>query len=209
MRDKGEWYVSAGKISEDFDTFQAERLDLYAEYGLTKRLTVSAKYERQDFEDSDVFDSEGFRIALRRSFDGPDWLAVSGELALISGEAIGGARGCGKPGIGGLVSIGTSRKVGNTNLYASAAAGARLHSSGCDRLRSELTFGADRPSGTGVRVQLWSERGGDFPSDKLQILFHRDLFGVTVSTGVREEIGGAFNETATVIALSGTFGGSA
>ncbi len=202
VQEKGGVYLRAGLAEEDFSGFTAVRRDLYAEYGLTDRWTVAAKYEEQDFVASNIFDRTGARVTLRRQlYKQGDW-SVAAEGGYLEGEAIGGLAGCSSPGFEARIGAGRGRVLANNTGFAALDLGVRSHENGCARARLETVLGYTDWDGWTYTAQVWLERGQGTRSDKVELLVSRLVGPVELAAGYRVEVSGAFEERATVLAIA-------
>lgn len=202
MQSDGGIYSRISLAAEDHNGFSAERLDAYGEWGITADWTLSAKYETVDFSTSNVFDSEGWRVAARRRIWANEKWSSTGEIAILEGAAIGGFRGC--DAMGGEISLGVGRtfKLGRYEGYSGLNVGRREHDGGCYHDRLEAIISLQPQPNVYWTAQLWSERGEDDRSDKIDLtrsfVFGQFEFGL----GVRQEVSGEFDETAAVLSLA-------
>lgn len=205
VQDKGDVFARLSYVEEDHDGFGAVRGDIYGEWGLTDRWTLSGKYERVDFETSNVFDSDGWRITGRRKlWSGKTWV-TSAEVGLLEGAALGGFRGCESLGMEVAAGLGWSTQSRFGNFYASGTIARRQHSEGCFHDRFEGVFGYTLPSSRILTYQLWSERGETDRSDKMEIMMSQRFGVVEPGIGIRREVSGEFEESALVFAISARF----
>ncbi len=196
-------YVRGGMAFEDHEGFDATRMDVYGEYGVTDAWTLSAKYERVDFEDSSPFDSDGWRVtARRRVLSQGRWIA-SFEGGLLEGAALGGFRGCESLGgeIGAGLGFGTTLE-NEEQIYAGVSVARREHQDDCYHNRFEAVYGATSPSGWTWTYQFWAERGEDDKSDKFEVMLSRQFGMLEPGIAFRREIGGDFEETAVFVSLA-------
>lgn len=77
MREEGGWYRLARRLTQDrLDGAEGWRTDLYGEYGLTPKLSVTAKSEGVSFPGAADFNREWYRLTLRRElFSRGGWVA--------------------------------------------------------------------------------------------------------------------------------------
>ena len=201
-QEKGSAYFRASSAFEDHASVKAQRNDIYAEYGMTSNWTVSAKYERVDFSDHNVFDSDGWRITARRRLWSSSGFITSAEIGVLEGAALGGFRGCESRGLEAGFGAGYSGHLAGTDFYTGLTIARREHEDDCyhDRLEAVLGYTQDKKwFWTG---QLWSERGENDQSDKVELMLSRRFRQFEIGVGYRKEVSGEFTESASVLALS-------
>ena len=205
VQEAGAWYSRVSVATESVEGLDGQRVDVYAEYGLTPNLTVTGKYDRVAYSDASDFDTDGWRGALRYQLFGRGALRLSLEAGVLKGAAIGGRNGCetlgGEVGVG-LAWSGEWRKR-ETFMYGEVAG--RVHS-GCNRERVTAGFGQQTSEHIWSITQVWLERGGrNARSRKVQTeLIWRTTYA-DISVGYRRENGGYFEEESSFIALAKQF----
>ena len=202
VQDKGAIYARASAAFEVHESYDALREDAYIEWGATERWTLSAKYETVDFETSDSFDSDGWRVSAKRSlWRSGGWSSVV-EFGALEGAAIGGFRGCESVGaeIGAGIGYSIEGSLGKT--YIGSVLSNRTHENDCYHNRMEAVLGLKRADGWIWTAQLWSERGDGDRSDKYELALSREFGMFEVGLGARREIGGEFHETAMVVSVA-------
>ena len=175
---------------------------MYGEWGVSTEWTVSAKYERVDFETSNVFDSDGWRLTGRRQlWSGQTWVS-SVEFGVLEGAALGGFRGCEDSGLEVGAGAGWSDTTRLGDVYIGGMVSHRAHESGCYHDRFEGVIGYTPPEGLTWTVQLWSERGEDDRSDKIEIMMSKRFDRFEPGIGYRKEVSGEFEESALVVSIA-------
>ena len=186
------------------------RTDLYGEYGLSDRWTLTAKYERVTFDEFSEFTASGWRTTLRRSFSLPDAWTASLEAGVLEGEAIGGAAGCqstgaeARSGIGRSFARGEGAKRRNGFWFAEAAI--RAHSDGCQRYRLEAGYGREVTRNIWLVYQFWLDQGSENARSlkyQFEYVWRRNAFDI--SAGSLVELGGEFQEAGLFLALARRF----
>lgn len=192
-------YTRAALNRTEVEGLQGWRTDLYAEYGLSDRWTVTAKYERVTFDDFSQFEAGGWRTTVRRSFALSDAWVASAEAGILEGEAIGGASGC--QSTGGEARAGLahsfSRKSEDRQRYGFwfAEAAVRAHADGCQRYRLEAGYGREVARNIWLVNQLWLDQGSENArSLKHQFEYVLRRGAYDFSAGSLIELGGEFEE---------------
>lgn len=207
----GPWAQAPGGIysrgvvsSEQLDGEDGWRGDIYGEYGLPGRFTLTGKVESVRY-DGGTSDADAYRVSVRHQlWSGAKGWAFGVEGAAIHGNALAGIYGC--QGWGGEVRLsagrsGTTRKGRNYYLFADAAW--IRQEGGCDRQRIELGYGSDLGEHFFTTQQVWLEygrRSADSIKTETQFGYHFPL--ADLSLGYREELGGEFDEQAILIAVT-------
>ncbi|WP_340692129.1 hypothetical protein [Hyphomonas sp.] len=203
-RDDGGFYLRGLVSTETLDGLDGTRADVYGEYGLTDRWTLTGKTEAVAYEDSigDI-DRQSYRVSLRRQLWSHKGFTFGAEAAAVYGSAIAGTFGCDEWGGEARLSGGYSGVRKSLGFYLFSDFAMISHQDGCVRHRAEFGYGADISDRIFVTQQVWLERSNDSAdSNKFesQVGYH---FGhVDVSVGYREEFGGAYEENAYLIALT-------
>jgi hypothetical protein len=200
---EGDWYGRALVARDTLDGAEGWRADLYGEYGISDRWTLTAKSEAVTYPDFSEFDREALRLSIRRQLlERGNW-TLGAEAAVLDGSTATGLVSCegfGAEARAGLGYSGQSRQ-GRPFYYFADAALIRQQG-GCERWRAEIGYGADLTDRVFLTQQIWIEEGNQSASSiktESQLGVH---FGpVDVSLGYREETGGQFEETAVLIAV--------
>lgn len=191
---------------EDHETLTAKRGDAYIEWGVTDAWTLTGKYERVDFDESNVFDSDGWRTTIRRRLWSSQGFSTVVEAGVLEGAAIGGFQGCESLGLEVSSGIGYSKPTLIADFFMGVTVARREHQDDCFRNRAEWVFGLVEPDGSAWTAQLWSERGKGTVSDKVEIQWSRRFGSFEPAFALRTEYGGAFDESAAVISLVYRYG---
>lgn len=205
VQEDGAWYSRVSFGDESVEGLNGHRMDAYAEYGLTSKLTLTAKYDRIAYSNGSDFNADGWRSNLRYQLLQYGPLHVSLEAGLLQGAAIGGRNGCDKLGgeIGtGIAWSGTWR---NRQSFLFGEVMGRFHSD-CQRDRIAAGFGQQTSKHVWSITQAWVERGGDNAnSNKIQteLVWRTDV--ADFSVGYRRENGGFFEEESAFLALAKQF----
>lgn len=202
VQNKGDAYVRASLAYEDHGTLEATRWDAYTEWGLSDNWTLTGKIEQVDFNLSDVFDSTGYRATARRKLSNQGAWVTSAELGILEGAAIGGFQGCESTGAELNFAVGRSGPTLIGDLYGGVMVGRREHSEGCYANRLEAVIGYTAKSGWIYTGQIWSQRGTQVDSDKIELIVSRKFGPFELGFGSREEISGEFDETAAIFSVS-------
>ena len=202
VRDDDGWYARALITSETLDGAEGWRADGYGEYGLTEKLTITAKAESVTYDGFNEFDREAFRLTLRRQLmKRGNWVAGA-ELGAVHGSTATGFSGCEGWGYEARAGAGYSGVLRERAFYAFGDVAYIQQERGCERQRAEFGLGTDIGENMFLTQQIWIENGNqsaDSVKTESQIGIHFDTFDL--SLGFREEIGGEFEETAVLIAL--------
>lgn len=204
VREEGGWYSRALVAHDRLDGASGWRTDLYGEYGLTPKLTVTAKSERVAFADSAEFDRDSYRVTLRRElFAHRGWVGGI-EVGAVHGSTVTGPdRACDGAGFETRLGAGWSgtSKAGR-GRYAFADIARIEQQDGCTRNRIEIGHGQDLTERVFLTQQLWLEDGTrSARSVKAETQLGVRLSGFDVSLGYREELGGLYSERAVLVAL--------
>jgi hypothetical protein len=203
VREDGGWYARTLVAHDTLDGAEGWRGDVYGEYGLNDRWTLTAKAEAVTYPDFEAFDREAYRLTLRRKvLDYGKW-TVGVEAGPVFGSTATGFAGCKGLGFetrGGLGYSGQTKQ--GRSIYAFADAAYIRQEDGCERTRAEIGYGSDLSDRIFLTQQLWIEQGNQSANSlktENQIGVHFDKFDL--SFGYREELGGEFEETAVLVAL--------
>lgn len=203
-QEPGGFYGRALVAREVLDGADAWRGDVYAERGLTKTLTIMAKAEAVRFDQTDAFDREAVRLAVRKQVFKKGGFAGAIEVGALHGATATGVTGC--QSLGGEVRAslgysGTSKK--GRDWYAFGDVAAIEHEGGCRRQRVELGYGSDISAKLFIGQQVWLEQG-DVSADSIKtetvLGYHADW--ADVSVGYRAEHGGQFDEQSYLISVT-------
>lgn len=209
VRGDSDLYSRIAVSRQDVEGLSGTRYDLYSEYGLTDDWTVTAKYERVDFDSFSEFDSHGWRTTVRRGFALGSGMVASLEAGALQGEAIGGAAGCQSIGAEARAGIGQTAQIGGKHkidIFWFAEGAFRAHDDGCNRHRFEIGYGQRAFQDVWLISQAWFDDGDrNASSSKYQIEYLWRTSGVDLSAGTLIEFGGEFEESAVFFALARTF----
>lgn len=179
VREDGGWYARALGAHDTLNGADGWRLDFYGEYGVTDKITVTVKNEAVTYPDF-------------RAFYGSTLSGSNGRSLVF----------CEGTGIEARIGGGWSGHYRDRPLYAFVDAAHLAQDGGCNRNRIEAGYGQDLSRHIFIGQQIWFEEGeisGRSVKTETQLGVH---FGpADVSLGYREEIGGAFNENAVLIAV--------
>lgn len=195
-------YAHAAIAHEDVLGTTAWRTSLYAEHGLTADITLTAKVELVSYPAVQQYDEQGWRVTIRRRLFQSGGFTGSFEAGLLQGGALESRLACRT--LGGEVKTGLawSGEWRKQQTFLFAELSGRQHSD-CSRARLELGFGQKISDRFWIVSQLWSERGNrDEQSDKIQTELVWRRKRSDISLGIREEIGGRFQEQAVFLAVS-------
>lgn len=202
-QEEGDWYARALITQEELNGADANRVELYGEYGLAGRWTVTAKSEAVAYRDAPEFDRETWRVTMRHEFVSSGRWAMAVEAGAVHGSVVAGVFDCRDWGFEARLSGGYSGQRKGRPYYLFADLATIQHEDGCRRDKAELGYGADIGEGLFVTQQLWIERGNqtaDSVKYETQIGYHFPW--ADVSAGYREELGNEFEEQAFLLALT-------
>lgn len=200
---QGGIYARAIVSGERLDGEDGWRGDLYGEYGLAPRWTVTAKAESVRYSGYTP-DSDAYRVSVRRQLWSNDagW-AVGAEAAAVNGSTLAGLFGCSGWGGEARLSAGRSGTFRGRGYYFFADAAVLSQEGGCRRERLELGYGTDIGGNFFATQQLWLEHGeqtADSIKSETQFGYHFPL--ADLSIGYRDELGGNFDEQAVLLAVT-------
>lgn len=199
---EGSWYGRALLARDTLNSADGWRADLYAEYGLTRNLTLTAKSEAVTYEGFEAFDRDTFRLSLRRQLLQRGNWTLGAEAAYLEGSTSTGFTRCDGRGTEIRTGLGYTGERKGRQFYAFGDAAFIRQQNGCDRWRAELGYGSDLTRHIFLTQQLWIEEGNlTARSVKTESQIGVHWGPADVSLGYREEIGGAFEETAVLIAV--------
>lgn len=202
VREEGGWYARALGARDSLDKKEGWRVDLYGEYGLTPKLTVTAKSEAVTYPGATEFDQEFGRLTLRRELSSHKGWTAGVEAGPFYGGTSIGLHGCDSAGFETRAGAGWSGQYKGKNLHAFSDVAYLAQGGGCSRMRIEMGYGQDLSERVFMGQQLWYEVGDRTARSvktETQLGLHFTQFDL--SLGYREEIGGAFNENAVLIAV--------
>lgn len=209
--DKGGGYLQAAVLGERIDGEDAARLELYGEYGLTSKWTISTQFDALTFPELAGFDQFAYRATARRQFWQSGIWRAAFEGGVVGGEAIGGTvGGCSSVGGEARVSLGAGgQNKRERDWFAFADVIIREHGN-CRRQRFEFGYGQEIfPNWYSVNKVFLEEGGGESSGDprsaKLESVISRRFGRIDLGLGLRQEFGGRFNETGIIISLERRF----
>ena len=195
---KGDGYRATSVSRERGDFGESWRHESYLEYGLTPRYTLSGKLETLWRLDAQFSDRTTGELSIRRQLYRTENSVVSIQAGALLGEALEGDT-C--EGEGGEVRLSYGR---NLNLSGKAAyvvvAAAHRKRGTCDRNKVDFAVGVDLSENWNVQVKAFGETGGG-DSLKLETMLSQKIRESYLGIGVREEVGGQFNETGVFVSL--------
>lgn len=203
IQEEGGLYTRIALAAEEVEGLSAWRGDVYGEYGVSDKWTLTAKLEGVAFEDSaSDFNRQGWRATGRRQlFQYKGWLG-SVEIGALQGEAIGGANGCETLGAEARAGVAWSGAWQKTETFTFAEVAGRFHD-GCRRERFEYGLGQRLTRNVWSVSQVWIERGNrNARSDKLQTEFLWKAKSFEASIGYRQEMGGQFEEESIFVSFA-------
>ena len=84
---EGDWYGRALIARDPLDGAEGWRADLYGEYGISDRWTLTAKSEAVTYSDFTEFDREALRLSVRRQLLKRGNWELGAEAAVLEGGA--------------------------------------------------------------------------------------------------------------------------
>ena len=202
MQEEGGLYARLATAYEDHNGFSASRSDAYLEYGLTSDWSLSGKFETVDFKTSNVFDSSGYRLTVRRRLWTPGQWSFTAGAGVLEVAAIGGLRGCESFGGEILAGAGRTGKLRKSSYFTGITLLHRQHSAGCYTNKMELVLGIVRENGWTNTWQYWMEEGAAGKSAKIELMTSKRLGPLEIGAATRTEISGEFDETAVVLSIA-------
>ena len=207
VREDGGWYTRALGARDSLNGVEGWRADLYGEYGVTDKITVTVKNEAVMYPDAAAFDRDYWRLTARRTLGSHKGWTAGVEAGAFHGSPLNASDGrdlifCEGTGFEARAGAGWSGTYRGKPLYAFVDASHLAQKDGCSRNRIEAGYGQDLTDRIFIGQQLWFEEGdltGRSVKTETQLGVHFGRFDV--SLGYREEIGGTFNENAVLIAL--------
>ena len=198
----GSWYGRALVARDTLNSAEGWRADLYAEYGLTGNLTLTAKSEAVTYQGFDAFDRDTLRLSLRRQLLQRGNWTLGAEAAVLDGSTSTGFTSCDGFGAEMRTGLGYSGKRKGRAFYAFGDVALIRQEQGCERWRAEFGYGSDLTEHIFLTQQIWFEEGNiSARSVKTESQIGVHWGPADVSLGYREEIGGAFEETAVLVAV--------
>lgn len=205
VQEDGALYTRLALGNETVEGLEGQRLDAYAEYGLTSKLTLTGKYERVAYADAADFNADGWRSSLRYQVLRLGRIHASVEAGLVQGAAIGGRNGC--ESLGGELRSGLawSGEWQSRETFLFGEVAGRFHSE-CRRERMVAGIGQQTSEHIWTITQVWIERGDtNADSNKFQTELVWRTDPVDLSVGYRRENGGYFEEESIFLALARQF----
>ena len=205
VQEDGGLYTRGAVGQEEVDGLTGVRTDLYAEYGLTSKLTLTGKVDYVSYTDASDFDADGWRTSLRYQLATVGALVWSAEAGALQGAAIGGRNGC--DALGGEIRSGLawSGEWRSRQIFVFGEAASRFHS-GCQRDRFAFGLGQQTDDHIWSVTQVWLEDGD---INARSVKFQSELVWRTnaadFSFGYRQENGGDFEEQSLFLALARQF----
>ena len=205
VQEDGGLYARLSLAEEDVEQLSGQRSELYLEYGLSDRFTVTGKTDRVAYHNGADFNTTGWRSSLRYAVWQNGSLAVSLEAGLLQGAAIGGRNGCDQLGAELRSGLGWSGAWRNRSTYLFGEVAGRFHKN-CQRERYALGLGQETSENLWSVTQIWIERGDqNAASDKVQTEMLWRTGSADFSFGYRRENGGFFEEESIFVALARQF----
>ena len=198
VREDGGWSARMLGAHDTLNGVDGWLLDLYGEYGVTDKITLTLKNEAVTYPDFRAFDRETWRLTARRTLGSYKGWTAGAELGAFYGDTLNtssasGLFFCNGTGFEARAGGGWSGVYRERDLYAFADVAHLAQGDSCDRTRIEMGLGQDMTRHIFIGQQLWYEDGnrtGRSVKTETQLGVH--LGPVDVSLGYRDEIGGAF-----------------
>lgn len=206
-RDPGAGYWQAAVLGQRIDGADAVRGELYGEYGLTRKWTITGQVEGVTFTQLDGFDQFAYRVTGRRQIWGRGrWLAAI-EGGVVGGEAIGGTiGGCDTVGAEARLSFGGGGQSENGRSWFTFLDGAIREHGNCRRQRIEAGIGREVIKNWFTVNKVFLEVGSDNArSAKVESVISRRVKSYDFSIGFRQEFGGLFNESGVILSVERRF----
>ena len=205
VQEGGGLYTRVSLAQEDVEALSGWRSDVYAEYGLSPRLTATINLEQVEYRDDSDFNTEGWRSTLRYAVWEYGPVIVSVEAGLLQGAAIGGRNGCDQLGAEIRAGLGWSGEWRKRSTFLFGELAGRFHEA-CQRERYAFGLGQQTSDNFWSITQVWLERGDtNSASDKFQTEMLWRTTMADFSFGYRKENGGRFEEESIFVALARQF----
>lgn len=202
-REEGGWYARALAARDTLNGAEGWRTDVYGEYGLTNRLTLTAKAESVAYDGFAAFDQDTYRLTLRRQLLTAGNWTLGAELGALHTSTELSFTTCAGSGGEARTGLGYSGERKGRKFYAFGDAAYIRQEDGCERRRIELGYGSDLTDRIFLTQQVWLEdgtRSADSIKTESQFGVHFRRFDLAL--GYRDEIGGQFDETAVLVTLT-------
>ncbi len=206
-QEKSTAYLNTTLLYQTIEGQTAWRGEVYSEYGLTPDWTGIAKIDGLKFADLSGFDQYGYQIGLRRALWQKGRWQSAIELSYIYGpNVIGIEQGCASPG--GLIRFsfganGQNKKGRDWYLFTDTAL--QQHK-GCFRQRLEAGYGREiRENWTSITKFYLDFGTGYARSIKTETLLSHRHGKTHIHIGVRQELGGNFEEFGLIMGLERRF----
>jgi hypothetical protein len=209
-QDPGNIYARASIAAETLETtnaisVDATRYDVYAEYGLADRWTITAKAESIAYEnDLSDFNREAYRATVRHLlWQNESGWKISAEAGAVYGATSAGIFGCDTLGGEARLSAGKSGALKDRDYYLFGDIAIIGYEDGCRRERAEFGYGSQVLGRVHLGQQVWLEQGNQSATSvKVETMLSYQFDRFDLSAGYRDEIGGEFEEDAYVIAIT-------
>lgn len=202
VREEGGWYARALGAQDRLEGAVGWRADFYGEYGLTPKVTVTAKNEAVMYPGAAEFDQDFWRLTFRRELASRGGWTAGAEAGAVYGSTVTSVFGCNGFGYEARAGAGWSGMMSGRALYGFADVAQIVQEDGCRRTRIETGYGQDLTERIFIGQQLWYEEGNQSArSIKTETQLGVHFGPVDLSLGYRQEIGGVFEESAVLVAL--------
>ncbi len=205
-QDPGEIYSRFAVSVEDRGGLAALRADLYAEVGLSRAWTLTAKLDHVHYpQPPGRSDPAAWRLTLRRVLMQQGGFVVAMESGVLQEAALAGRPACQDPGAELRGGLGWSGQVHNRDLFVFGELAGRAHA-GCHRNRAEIGLGQRVAGQLWLISQVWLQRGApDARSQKVQTELMRRYRWGDVAIGYQAEMAGEVPETAVLFSVARRF----
>lgn len=206
-REKGEAYIQTAVLAQRLNGQTGVRGELYGEYGLTPKWTLSLNLEGVTFPELNCFDQGAYRAPLRRQFWKRGAWRAAFEGGVVGGAAIGGTfGGCDSVGGEARVNFGGSGQRSNGREWYVFLDGVIREHGDCRRQRVEVGLGQEIiPNWFTVNKVFFEEGSGPARSVKVESVITRRFGRTDLSLGYRQEVGGLFQEAGVLFSIERRF----
>ncbi|MBY9068359.1 hypothetical protein K1X12_15770 [Hyphomonas sp. WL0036] len=207
VQEDGGWYARGLVARDSLNGVEGWRADLYGEYGLTSKTTLTLKNEAVKYADAPAFDQENWRLTARRTFGSYKGWTAGAEVgvfhgATLNGSAASGLIFCEGAGFETRLGGGWSGYYREKAFYIFSDVAHLSQGDQCGRTRIEMGYGQDLTDRIFIGQQIWFEESKiSDRSVKTETQLGVHFRSFDLSLGYREEIGGAFNENAVLVAV--------
>lgn len=207
VREKRSGYWQSAVLAQKIEGEAAVRGELYGEYGVTSKWTLTAQLEGVTFPALSGFDAGAYRLTGRRQFWRKGVWRAAFEGGVVGGAAIGGTLdGCDTVGAEARLSLGGGGRTKKERDWFTFVDVAIREHGNCRRQRIEAGYGREVTKNWLTINKVYLEEGsGDARSVKIESVLMRRIGKLGISLGYRREVGGRFREDGLILSLERRF----